>query len=206
MTGLVGDASPAATRERLSGIGEALNRLFSLIDRFMADDRENGFRPEELQLGSLMGDVRLHFEMTARGDRLQFIVEDETATFDGDPDMLATVVINLIDNALKYSPDDQPVRIEAWAEHGSVVIQVQDRGIGIPGAELSKIGRRFFRASNAKASTGTGLGLYSARKLLAYHGGGLQLRPRDGGGTTAIVSLSASREASDANLPEETAA
>ena len=203
MIGLVGDKSPEATRERLSGIGEALNRLFSLIDRFMADDRENGFRPEPMQIGSLMWDVRLHFDMTARGDRLHFIVKDETIPFYADPEMLVTVVINLIDNALKYSPDDQPIRIEAWEDHGSILIQVHDHGIGIPDGELAKIGRRFFRASNAKTSTGTGLGLYAARKLLAYHGATLHLLSKDEGGTTATVSLPLSSEVSVAILPEE---
>jgi signal transduction histidine kinase len=200
---LVGDTSPGATRERLSGIGEALNRLFSLIDRFMADDRDNGFQPEPMQLGSLIGDVRLHFEMTERGDRLQFSAVDEAVTLHADPDMLGTVIINLVDNALKYAPDDPSIRIEAWEEEGTVVIQVRDRGIGIPSAEASKIGRRFFRASNAKASTGTGLGLYAARKFLAYHGGTLRLVPNGGGGTTAIVRLPSSREVPRIGLPEE---
>ena len=86
------------------------------------------------------------------------------------------------------------------------MIEVRDRGIGIPPAEASKIGRRFFRASNAKASTGTGLGLYAARKFLAYHGGTLQLVSDDGEGTTAIVRLPSSREATGAGLREETAA
>lgn len=206
MIGLVGDRSPEATRERLSGIGEALNRLFSLMDRFMADDRESGFQPEPMQLGTLIGDVRLHFEMTARGDRLRFAVADETASLHADPEMLGTVIINLIDNALKYAPHDLSIRVEAREEEGSIVIQVRDRGIGIPPAEAGKIGRRFFRASNAKASTGTGLGLYVARKFLAYHGGTLQLAPNNGEGTTAIVRLPSSREAFDADLPEETAA
>ncbi|MCA0421271.1 MAG: hypothetical protein LCH80_21480 [Proteobacteria bacterium] len=206
MIGLVGDRSPEATRERLSGIGEALNRLFSLMDRFMADDRENGFQPEPMQLGTLIGDVRLHFEMTARGDRLRFAVADETASLHADPDMLGTVIINLIDNALKYAPHDPSIRVEARQEEGSIVIQVRDRGIGIPPAEAGKIGRRFFRASNAKTSTGTGLGLYVARKFLTYHGGTLQLTPNNGEGTTAIVRLPSSREAFDADLPEETAA
>lgn len=206
MIDLVGDRSPEATRERLSGIGEALNRLFSLMDRFMADDRDNGFQPEPVQLGSLIGDARLHFEMTARGGRLHFAVADEAASLHADPEMLGTVIINLIDNALKYAPDDPAIRIEAWEEAASVVIQVRDRGIGIPHAEESKIGRRFFRASNAKAITGTGLGLYAARKFLAYHGGTLQLVSDNGEGTTAIVRLPSSREASAADLPEETAA
>lgn len=206
MIALVGDRSPEATRERLSGIGEALNRLFSLIDRFMADDRESGFQPEPLQLGALIGDVRLHFEMTARGDRLRFVVADESASLHADPEMLGTVMINLIDNALKYAPDDPAIRIEARKEAGSVVIEVHDRGIGIPGAEASKIGRRFFRASNAKASAGTGLGLYAAHRFLAYHGGTLRLASNAGEGTTAIVRLPSSREASGVNPPGETTA
>lgn len=202
MIGLVGDKSPEATRERLSGIGEALNRLFSLIDRFMTDDRENRFRPELVQIGSLIGDVQLHFEMTARGNRLLFVLEDETVSFYADPDMLATVIINLIDNALKYSPDDQPIQIAARKKHGSIVIEVRDRGMGIPHAELGKIGRRFFRASNVKATAGTGLGLYSARKLLAYHGGTLQLLSNAEGGTTAKVMMPSSGETSCSLLPE----
>lgn len=203
MIGLTGDKSPEATRERLSGIDEALKRLFALIDRFMADDRENGFQPEPLQLGSLMADVRLHFDITARGDRLHFVLEDETVGLRADPDMLATVVINLIDNALKYSPENQPIRIGAKVERGSVVIEVRDRGMGIPDAERGKIGRRFFRASNAKASAGSGLGLYAARKLLAYHDGTVRLLSNKEGGTTAIVSLPLSIKACGAILPGE---
>lgn len=204
MIGLVGETSPGATRERLAGIGEALNRLFSLIDRFMADDRENGFQPEPMQLGSLIGDVRLHFELTERGDRLHFSLTDEAVSLYADPDMLGTVIINLIDNALKYATDDPSIRIKAWEEEGSVVIQVSDRGIGIPSAELGKIGRRFFRASNAKASTGTGLGLYAARQFLAYHGGTLQLISNGRTGTTAIARVPSSCEARSPDLQKET--
>ncbi|WP_336814694.1 sensor histidine kinase [Bosea sp. MMO-172] len=203
MIGLVGDRSPEATRERLSGIGEALNRLFSVIDRFMADDRENGFQPETLQLGALIGDVRLHFDMTARGDRLRFVVANETASLHADPEMLGTVMINLIDNALKYAPEDPAIRIEAREEEGAVVIQVHDRGIGIPADEANRIGRRFFRASNAMASAGTGLGLYAAHRFLAYHGGTLQLASTDGQGTTAVVRLPLSGEVSGTDLPGE---
>ncbi|NKB79646.1 hypothetical protein HED49_16885 [Ochrobactrum daejeonense] len=189
MIGLVGARSPEAMQERLSGIGEALNRLFSLIDRFMADDRENGFQPELMRVGSFIGDVQLHFDMTARGERLRFSIEDETVAFHADPDMLATVIINLIDNALKYSADDQPVHIAATKEHGSIVIEVRDHGRGIPKTELNKIGRRFYRASNTKTIAGTGLGLYTARRLLAYHGGALQLSPNGQRGLTAVMRV-----------------
>ncbi|MBA8822345.1 hypothetical protein BRY73_22855 [Ochrobactrum sp. P6BS-III] len=189
MIGLVGDKSPEATRERLAGIGEALNRLFSLINRFMAEDRENGYQPETITIGSLIGDVQLHFDMTGRGERLHFVVENENFAFHADPDMLATVIINLIDNALKYSPKSQPVRINAKTDRRSISIEIRDNGIGIPAEELGAIGRRFFRASNTKAIIGTGLGLYNAQKLLAYHEGKLRIGPGGERGTVAMVQL-----------------
>lgn len=203
MIGLVGNKSPEATKERIAGIGEALDRLFSLIDRFMANDRDSGFQPETIRVGSLIGDVRLHFDMTGRGERLVFKVDDGVVPLFADPEMLATVLINLVDNALKYSPGDEPVEIDVRREDRDVVIRVRDHGIGIPQAELHKIGRRFFRASNTMAGTGTGLGLYSSRKLLAYHGGKLKLLANDGRGMTAIVKLPLTRETPGQSSLEE---
>lgn len=189
MIALVGSKSPEATRERIAGIGEALDRLFSLIDRFMKDDRENGLQPEQVTVGCLLADVRLHFRMTNQGDRLNFVVRDEEMHLFADPEMVATVIINLVDNALKYSPEGEPTEIDVQPQDGQLVISVRDRGIGIPHTELHKIGRRFFRASNTAGRGGTGLGLYSSRKLLAYHGGTLQLLANDEMGMTAIVRL-----------------
>ncbi|GEN24087.1 two-component sensor histidine kinase [Halomonas cupida] len=201
MIGLVGDRSHEATRERLSGIGEAVDRLFSLIDRFMTNDRENGFQPESMPIASLIVDVQLHFEMGGRSDRLHFRTDHEAISIFVDPDMMSTIIINLIDNALKYSPERQPVHIDFWAGGGFVTIRVRDRGIGIPKAELPRIGRRFFRASNTKAATGTGLGLYSSRKLLAYHGGTLELLPNEGRGTVAILRVPLPNDATQPTKP-----
>jgi signal transduction histidine kinase len=203
MIGLSGDKSPKATRERLSGIGEALDRLFSLIDRFMADDRGQGFQPEPIRIGAIVAEVRLHFRMTARSDRLDIAVDEEDVTVFADPEMIATVLINLIDNALKYSPGDEPVHVEVKKEGGAMVFRVRDDGIGIPPAEQAKIGRRFFRASNTMAGTGTGLGIYTSRKLLAYHGGSLQFLSDCGRGTTVIAHVPLPGGNVDRALPEE---
>jgi signal transduction histidine kinase len=185
------------------GIGEALERLFSLIDRFMAKDRDSGFQPEPIRVGSLIADVRLHFGMTGRGERLAFTVDDDAVSLFADHEMLATVLIDLIDNALKYSRKDQPVDVDVGRDCRCVVVKVRDRGIGIPQAELHKIGRRFFRASNTTAGTGTGLGLYTSRKLLAYHDGTLQLLANEDRGITAIVRLPLSEGMADRRMPEE---
>ncbi|HET6527105.1 HAMP domain-containing sensor histidine kinase [Sphingopyxis sp.] len=187
MIGLAGDPVSPATRERVVGIGEALDRLFGLIDRFMADDRANGFRPELLTLAPLLETVRLHFAMTGQEERLNFSVGDGGVRFFADPEMLATAIINLVDNALKYS--DRLIGVDARESRDGLVIAVSDHGIGIPEAERSRIGRRFFRASNAVTRAGTGLGLYSSQRLLAYHGGTLQLLSNEGGGTVAVIRL-----------------
>ncbi len=189
MIGLVGDRSPAAKRERLAGINEALDRLFALIDRFMADDRERTYRPEPIRIGSVIAEVQRHFEMRGCSDRLDVAAHDPDIAFRADAEMMVTILINLVDNALKYSPKDYPVRIAARKERDCLVVEVRDRGMGIPEGEMGKVGRRFFRASNAKAIMGTGLGIYSARRLLAYHGATLDLEAREDGGTAAVVRI-----------------
>lgn len=188
MIGLVGDRSPEATRERLSGIDEALDRLFSLIDRFIADDREHIYQPEPIRIGFVIEEVRKHFAMTGCADRLEIVTEQDII-FLADAEMMLTVLINLVDNALKYSPGHCPVRIAVREEGACLVIEVRDRGMGIPESQRAKVGRRFFRASNATTTAGTGLGIYSARRLLAYHGATVDFEPHHENGTAAVVRI-----------------
>ena len=190
---LTGQGIDPAARERLAGIGQALDRLSSLIDRFLSGDRGDSFHPEPLLLSDLMADVILHFDMTGGGDRLQIDLPDDGLQVEADPDMLLTAVINLVDNALKYSPEDSPVTLTAMEEQGRAAIRVTDTGIGIPEADRPSVGRRYFRASNTKPGTGAGMGLYASRQLVAYHDGDLVLLPCETGGTTAEIRLPVSR-------------
>ncbi|TKT78210.1 HAMP domain-containing sensor histidine kinase [Aquamicrobium sp. LC103] len=191
MIALTGEKSPEATKERIAGIGEALDRLRGLIDRFVANDQEDSYQPERVPLASLMADLHLHFEMTGQDERVHFHLADKNLAVFADPDMLATIVINVIDNALKYSPIDKPVHVRTYEDEDTLVIEVRDRGIGIPASEHYRIGRRFFRASNAleTAKAGTGLGLYATHRLLSYHHGSLKLQPNGDLGTCATIRL-----------------
>lgn len=188
MVRLVGDKAPEATRERLSGIDEALDRLFSLIDRFIADDRDRTCRPEPSRIGSVIEEVRRHFAMTDLGERLETAAEPDIV-FLADAEMMVTVLINLVDNALKYSPPHCAVQVTVRAEPNFLTIEVRDEGIGIPEEERTRVGRRFFRATNTQGITGTGLGVYSARRLLAYHGGTLDFEGNGASGTAAVVRI-----------------
>lgn len=98
------------------------------------------------------------------------------------------VLANLLDNALKYSPDDEPVRIATRRDAGGVLIEVIDRGIGLPADALEAIFTPFGRASNTGSIAGLGMGLYIAREIAERHGGRLWATS-DGEGLGATLSL-----------------
>lgn len=108
-----------------------------------------------------------------------------------DEHRLRQVVYNLIENAVKYSPDGEPVEVKARASGGRVKFSVTDRGIGIPKKELSGIFGRFSRASNARKLriAGTGFGLFLARQIVELHGGVISVSSTEGKGSTFTVDL-----------------
>lgn len=191
MIGVVLEKPPETVNRRLSSIRDAVQRLVQLIDRFLDSERRdvNVVQTERIDIASLLERVRKHFAGLELDLRLRFTVQPNLSFYWGDQEMLCTVLINLIDNALKYTTDGSPVDVAARAEDNAIVITVTDRGIGIPEAEASLIGRRFFRASNTTPATGTGIGLYNTRRLLEYHNGILSLRAGRGGGTVATIRL-----------------
>ncbi|MEI2383665.1 HAMP domain-containing sensor histidine kinase [Breoghania sp. JC706] len=180
-----------AVAQRLSGIDEATSRMTTLIDRFLDTERQDDSVVEvtRVDFDALLGEVERHFDHIGCSDRLVFVVERPLPEYWGDADMLLSVLVNLVDNALKYSADDQAVETELEVIHGALRISVSDKGIGIPKSDLPHIGRRFFRASNTQAATGTGLGIHMCRRLLEYHDGTLTIGPRAPEGTIATVHL-----------------
>jgi two-component system, OmpR family, phosphate regulon sensor histidine kinase PhoR len=95
---------------------------------------------------------------------------------------------NLVDNAIRYSPKEQFLRVSARREGPNVVIDVQDRGTGIPADELSLVRRKFARGRLARAD-GSGLGLAIVSRIVADHKGTLVIDSEPGSGTTAKVYL-----------------
>jgi two-component system osmolarity sensor histidine kinase EnvZ len=97
-------------------------------------------------------------------------------------------IANLVDNALRYA--GEPVEIESRAENGKVVVEVRDRGPGIPAAEVERLKRPFTRLDHSRAGvSGAGLGLAIVERVARAHGGTLELLPREGGGLVAKLIL-----------------
>jgi PAS domain S-box-containing protein len=116
-------------------------------------------------------------------------VDERARVASGDPDRIQQVLVNLIDNALKYGAT--PVKVAAQAADARVRISVSDAGTGVPPADRERIFEKFYRARGRPLPTagGTGLGLYIARELTERMGGRLQLASKPGQGATFVVEL-----------------
>jgi PAS domain S-box-containing protein len=110
-----------------------------------------------------------------------------------DEDKLRQVLVNLLDNAIKYSPDGGDVTVELDAGHGRVRVAVRDRGLGIPPGEHERIFEKFYRLDPAltRGVGGSGLGLFISRELVSRMGGSLTVRSQPGEGAAFVVDLPA---------------
>jgi two-component system phosphate regulon sensor histidine kinase PhoR len=116
-------------------------------------------------------------------------VSGELPLVRADRDRLSQVFVNILDNAIKFTPDNGTITIAAKEDAGFVLVQVIDSGIGIPREEIERLGERFYRVDKTRSRElgGTGLGLSIVKHLMTAHGGKMQIESRLGHGTT--VSL-----------------
>jgi K+-sensing histidine kinase KdpD len=123
-----------------------------------------------------------------RGRNIKVSIEPELHLIFVDFNLILRVIFNLIDNALKYSPSDSPIEINAKSLTQAVEIEVTDRGIGIPPEDLPYVFYRFYRGHKINVS-GTGLGLSICKGIIEAHGGTITAGNRPGGGTIMKLTL-----------------
>jgi PAS domain S-box-containing protein len=122
---------------------------------------------------------------------IELAAPDALGSVSGDPDRLRQVLINLVDNAVKYSPDGGRVELAIAARDGGIRIAVRDEGIGIAPLEQRRIFGKFYRVDPelARGVGGTGLGLYICRELVRRMGGRLSVSSEEGKGSVFVVDL-----------------
>jgi signal transduction histidine kinase len=96
---------------------------------------------------------------------------------------VSEAVLNLIDNAAKYSGESRLIRVRAHGDETNVILEVEDRGIGIPESEREKIFEQFYRSKNGQENGGFGLGLFIVKQIMNAHGGVVEVESQIGSGT-----------------------
>jgi two-component system sensor histidine kinase KdpD len=103
--------------------------------------------------------------------------------------LIVRVLVNLLDNAIKYSAPGTPIEITAADKGSEIEMSVADRGIGIPPEDLERVFDKFYRVQRAANVGGTGLGLSISKGIVEAHGGRIWAQSREGGGTMVTLAL-----------------
>ena len=132
---------------------------------------------------------RLRTQATRAGLTLTVVLPDELPQVMVDADRIRQVVINLVHNAIKFTPPDGYVTVTARAVREGVVVSVADTGTGIPAEDAARIFERFYKADRARSGGGTGLGLAIAKHTIQAHNGRLWVESTEGKGSTFSFTL-----------------
>jgi signal transduction histidine kinase len=196
-----GKTHPELVDEALAAIIEQAERMHRLT-RDLLVLATTGERPyqvmEIVSIDRVIAEVVQEFSPLAHERAIQLTMPsaiDTTTRVLGDRDQLKQMVVNLVDNALRYTPAGGQVQINAWREsHGpdlAVVLEVRDTGVGISGSDLPHIFERFYRVDKARSRSagGSGLGLAIAQNVAHRHGGTVSVESQIAQGSVFQVRL-----------------
>ena len=184
-------------KEFLSDMSEEVDRLTRVVERLLVltklDAGSTAARMEEVDIRSLITHITRKLQPIAEEKGITIFTDYHDALFAPvlvDYDKIYEAVYNIVDNAVKYSPEESIVDIDVEEKDGWVIIKVSDNGPGIPEDEQDRIFERFYRVddSRARETGGTGLGLAIARESIIMHGGSITVtNKRDEGSVFTII-------------------
>jgi len=206
----LGDPSKERLLEVIASESERLTRIVS--DILLANNLDSGrllLESQELDVAQIARDVveEMRRLFSGREDiSFELAVPDSLASFAGDGDKLRQVLINLVDNAVKYSPDGGRVELRVEPHEDRLRVVVRDEGLGISHGEQQRIFGKFYRVDPQQSGGvgGTGLGLYISRELVRRMEGRISVTSREGEGSTFVVELP--RTAARKSAPSEAVA
>jgi len=183
--------APEEAAEFLSTIVEETERLITLVANLLDMSRlQVGALPSTLRPVDLEEVVPAALAGLGAGrSRVDLRLDESLPPVEADPALLERVVANVIDNAVRWSPPDQLVRVEAGAFDDHVALRVVDRGPGIPMRLREQVFAPFQRRGDSATDTGVGLGLAVARGFVQAMHGTVEIEDTAGGGATVVISL-----------------
>lgn len=166
-----------------------MNMIISdLVDVARFESEQFILETKVIKLAEFMGDLLEQVQEVLPVSRVRIEKEQVLPPVQADPGRLGRIVINLLSNALKYSPSDQKVKIRLINQGDRVVTAVVDRGKGIPAADLPRIFDRYYRVQSS-AEEGLGLGLFIVKRLVEAHRGRIWVESKVGEGSTFFFTL-----------------
>ncbi len=169
------------------------NMIRDLVDSIRLEGRGLHLHRRPLELSSWWAELRERLAGVLAVDRIMVQIPAGLPIFAADPDQLERVLVNLLGNALKYSPMGSPVVLEAFPGSDSVILSITNQGEGIAQQDLPRVFMRFFRGRIAQRTEGLGLGLHIASMLVRAHGGEISVHSEPELGTTFTVELPVGR-------------
>jgi PAS domain S-box-containing protein len=182
-------------RDRLAAIEEEADRLNHLVTNVLYASRIQAgglqMEPTELDLSEVVRGAVRRFVARAPDLDVRVRFPSNCPAVLGDRERIEEVILNLLDNAVKYSPRGRRIRVTGQVTGGEVAVHIADAGQGIPLREQDRIFERFQRVENAstRRTQGAGLGLYICRAIVEAHGGRIWVRSELGKGSTFSFSL-----------------
>jgi two-component system sensor histidine kinase KdpD len=193
---LVGDGEelePAARRELAQSIcdeAERLNRrVRDLLDMTRLESRAVQLRLEWQPVEEVVGAALARMERPLAGRDVTARLDPDLPLVAFDAVLIEQVLVNLLENAVKYSPPGTPIQVSACVTPGEVVVSVADRGPGIPPGQEDRVFQKFYRAPETGRGDGVGLGLAVCRAALDAHGGRIWVDNTPGGGAAFRFAL-----------------
>jgi len=186
--------SPDDVLHRATRIRRAVTRLTGIMDSLLGAslllDGQPVFRPSNVDPTALLQEVcQLHRE-TTRGANIREDFADLPPCIEGDPKLLFAMFSNLISNSVKYSAVGSLVELIARNDGSQgLMISVRDSGIGIPERDRSRLFERYFRGTNARGISGSGVGLHLVAMVLKLHGGLIEVESIENLGSTFTIRL-----------------
>lgn len=173
---------------------DRMNRIVSdLLTLSRIDYQKISWRKTKFSIDALLGELTETLSIPAKKHQhsLTYIAPENLPKIIGDRDRIQQLLINILSNAIKYTPNGGTIRIVASVRGDEVHIQVKDNGIGIPKADLDRLFERFYRVDKARSRDrgGTGLGLSIAKEIADAHGGRISIESQEKVGTTVHIYL-----------------
>jgi signal transduction histidine kinase len=190
------DGVPGPQRERIGGLLEEVERLSMIVERLFALSRLDAGEAQSewvrFDLAELVATTAGQMTLLAEDRRIAVTCDAGSPVMvQGDRSRLKQVVVNLLDNAIKYTPEGGAVRLRVFAAQGLAVLEVIDTGVGIPPEDLPRIFHRFFRVDRTRSQhpEGAGLGLAIVESICNANRGEVEVESVPNKGSCFRVKL-----------------